>query len=132
MSNLGVALRFLASRRNRRLKSRRLGFVLVAFSLALLMILGSVGLTFDIGRMYIVRNESQSFCDSAAIAAAWQLDGSLAESRPRATPLWRQRSSTSSGPQPSTRPGLRSNSPKTPRLHGTRILRIRLTTSWRA
>lgn len=55
----------------------RCGFVLIAFTLALLLILGCVGLAFDIGRMYIARNESQSFCDSAALSAAWMLDGSL-------------------------------------------------------
>ncbi len=54
---------------------RNRGFVLVAFTLALLLILGSVGLTYDIGRMYITRNESQSYCDAAAMAAVLKLDG---------------------------------------------------------
>jgi|GEM_PF-296215 len=56
--------------------SKRKGFVLVAFTLGLLLILGCVGLAYDIGRMYIVKNESQAFCDSAALSAAWMLDGS--------------------------------------------------------
>ncbi len=56
--------------------SKRRGFVLVAFTLGLLLILGCVGLAYDIGRMYIVKNESQTFCDSAALSAAWMLDGS--------------------------------------------------------
>ncbi len=51
------------------------GFVLIAFTLALLLILGCAGLTFDIGRMYITRSESQTFCDAAALAAASKLDG---------------------------------------------------------
>ncbi len=54
---------------------RRSGFVFIAFTLALFLILGSIGLSVDIGRMYIVRSESQSFCDAAALAAAWELNG---------------------------------------------------------
>ncbi len=54
---------------------RQRGFVVVAFTLALFVILGAVGLAFDIGRMYITRSETQSFCDSAAISAALKLDG---------------------------------------------------------
>jgi hypothetical protein len=52
--------------------------VLVAFSLALLLILGALGLSFDIGRMYVTRSEGQSFVDSAAIAAALKLNGTSA------------------------------------------------------
>ncbi len=55
--------------------ARECGFVMIAFALALLLILGSVGLTVDLGRMYITKNEAQSFADSAAIAAAMQLNG---------------------------------------------------------
>ncbi len=54
------------------------GFVMVAFTLALVLLVGSAGLTFDIGRMYITRNEAQSYCDAAAVAAALQLDDSAA------------------------------------------------------
>ena len=57
---------------------QRRGFVLIAFALALLLIIGSAGLTFDIGRMYITRSESQTFCDAAALAAASKLDGTAA------------------------------------------------------
>jgi Flp pilus assembly protein TadG len=53
----------------------RQGFALVAFSLALLLILRAVGLSFDVGRMYITRSEAQAFCDSAAITAALKLNG---------------------------------------------------------
>jgi Flp pilus assembly protein TadG len=35
-----------------------------------------MGLTFDLGRMFIVKNELQVFCDSAALGAARHLDGS--------------------------------------------------------
>jgi Flp pilus assembly protein TadG len=54
------------------------GYVLVAFSLSLLVTLGAVGLSVDVGRMYITRGEARSFCDAAAIAAALQLDGTTA------------------------------------------------------
>lgn len=40
------------------------------------LLLASLGLAFDLGRMYIARNEGQVFADAAALAAAQQLDGS--------------------------------------------------------
>src|SRR5215471_8903611 len=55
--------------------NRRRGFVLVTMALATVGILGVVGLAVDIGRMFIVRNEVQAYCDSAAVAAAMVLDG---------------------------------------------------------
>lgn len=55
-------------------RSRR-GAVLIIFTLALVVIFGFMGLAFDVGRLYLVRNEAQSFCDAAALAAASMLDG---------------------------------------------------------
>ncbi len=52
------------------------GYILVATSLGLVFLLGAAGLTIDIGRMYITKNEAQAFVDSAAIAAARMLDDS--------------------------------------------------------
>ena len=57
--------------------SKRRGYVLIAFTLSLMLLLGSAGLTFDAGRMYITRNEAQSYCDAAALYAAWNLNGKL-------------------------------------------------------
>lgn len=37
--------------------------------------IGSLGLAVDVGRLYIVKSESQAFADSAAVDAALQLDG---------------------------------------------------------
>ncbi len=54
---------------------KRGGFVLVAFTLSLMLLLGSAGLTFDLGRMYITRSEAQSYCDAAALYAVWKLNG---------------------------------------------------------
>jgi hypothetical protein len=39
------------------------------------VMLGVMGLAFDIGRMYIVKNELQTYCDSAAVASVRNLDG---------------------------------------------------------
>ncbi|MGE5489303.1 MAG: TadE/TadG family type IV pilus assembly protein [bacterium] len=57
---------------------RRRGFILIAFSLALLFILGVAGLAFDIGRMYCARSEAQAFVDSAALAGAERMNGTKA------------------------------------------------------
>jgi uncharacterized membrane protein len=36
---------------------------------------GMLGLTIDLGRVYIVKNELQAFVDASSIAAALQLNG---------------------------------------------------------
>ena len=40
------------------------------------VMIGMLGLAFDLGRMFIVKNELQTFVDASAIAACRQLDGS--------------------------------------------------------
>lgn len=54
------------------------GFVLIATTIAITLLLGLAGLAIDLGRMYVIRAELQSFTDAAAlmVAAAW--DGSAA------------------------------------------------------
>jgi Flp pilus assembly protein TadG len=49
--------------------------VLVWFALTFLGLIGFIGIAVDVGRMYIVRNEAQSFADAAALAAAAELNG---------------------------------------------------------
>lgn len=44
-------------------------------TIAATAILLAVGMALDIGRMFIAKNETQNFCDSAALAAALALDG---------------------------------------------------------
>jgi hypothetical protein len=61
----------------RKLRMRR-GYILVAASLSLTFLLGISGLAIDIGRMYIAKGECQAYADSAALAAAKQLDGTAA------------------------------------------------------
>lgn len=58
--------------------SRDRGFVLIAMSVAMLVLLGVMGMAFDFGRIYIARNEAQVFTDAAAMAAAAKLDGTEA------------------------------------------------------
>ena len=59
-------------------KNRRKGFVLIAMSITMLLLLAVMGLAFDVGRIYIARNEAQVFTDAAAMAAASKLDGTKA------------------------------------------------------
>src|SRR3954451_12768380 len=52
------------------------GFTLIASAACALMVFGMAGLAIDVGRMYITKNEAQSYADSAALYGALQLDGS--------------------------------------------------------
>lgn len=56
---------------------RRRGVVLILFAISAVVIFGFIGLAFDLGRLYIVRNEAQGYCDAAALAAASMLDGTI-------------------------------------------------------
>jgi len=58
-----------------RRNSNEKGFVLIAMSVAMTLMLAVMGLAFDFGRIYIARNEAQVFTDAAAMAAASKLDG---------------------------------------------------------
>jgi uncharacterized membrane protein len=58
--------------------NRRRGFVLIAMSVSMLLLLAVMGLAFDVGRIYIARNEAQVFTDAAAMAAASRIDGTKA------------------------------------------------------
>jgi uncharacterized membrane protein len=59
-------------------KNRERGFVLIAMSVTMLLLLAVMGMCFDLGRIYIARNEAQVFTDSAAMTAAAKLDGTTA------------------------------------------------------
>jgi Flp pilus assembly protein TadG len=54
------------------------GFILIAMSVCMFLLLAVIGMTFDLGRVYIARNEAQIFADAASMAAAKQLDGTPA------------------------------------------------------
>jgi uncharacterized membrane protein len=51
------------------------GFVLIVTSIAMTLLLGVAGLGIDIGRMYVIRAELQTFTDAAALSAAMELNG---------------------------------------------------------
>lgn len=51
------------------------GFSLLMIAALSVVMLGMLGLAFDCGRMFIIKNELQTFCDSAAIASVRNLDG---------------------------------------------------------
>ena len=51
------------------------GFSLIMITMSLVVMMGMLGLTFDLGRMFIVKNELQTYVDAAALAGAKQLNG---------------------------------------------------------
>lgn len=54
------------------------GFSLLLIAASGAVMIGMLGLAFDLGRMFIVRNELQTFVDASAIAACRQMDGTQA------------------------------------------------------
>lgn len=54
------------------------GIVLIAFAIAAAIVIGALGMTIDLGRMHVVKTESQSFVDGVALQAALELDGTRA------------------------------------------------------
>src|SRR5579863_8739022 len=54
---------------------RERGFVLITMAVAVIALVGVLGLAVDVGRMFIAKNETQAYCDAAALAAALALDG---------------------------------------------------------
>lgn len=58
----------------KRARARR-GFTLVAMAISATALVAVVGLALDIGRLYIAKNETQIYCDAAALAAVKQLNG---------------------------------------------------------
>jgi Flp pilus assembly protein TadG len=61
-----------------RRRPRQSGFVLIIMTAASIAMIGALGLAVDMGRVFIIKNETQHFCDAAALAAALQLDGTSA------------------------------------------------------
>ena len=56
-------------------RSSERGFTLLAAGICAVALFGAAGLAVDIGRMYITKNEAQTYSDAAAISAAIELDG---------------------------------------------------------
>ena len=57
------------------MRRKEQGYVLFLMAAVAFVLCGACGLAFDVGRMYITRNELQAFADSAALAASLRLDG---------------------------------------------------------
>src|SRR5438445_11304328 len=55
--------------------SNEQGFTLLASAVCSVVLIASAGLAVDMGRMYITKNEAQSYADAAAVSAALQLNG---------------------------------------------------------
>lgn len=51
------------------------GAIMVFFALSLVVLLGLVAMSFDMGRVHITQSELQSYADNVALAAAGELDG---------------------------------------------------------
>src|SRR6266481_6582365 len=70
--------REMMNQRTQRRRAGERGFALIATAVGLLAIVGMAGITVDLGRMYIAKNELMAYTDAASIAAAVQLDGTTA------------------------------------------------------
>ncbi len=57
---------------------RRRGFSLITLAILLPVVIAGTGLSVDLGRVYVTKTELQQFADSAAVAAAFELDGTTA------------------------------------------------------
>lgn len=60
------------------MRTKDRGFALITAGLSSVAMLAILGLAVDLGRLYIIRNEIQTFADSASLAAALELDGTAA------------------------------------------------------
>src|SRR5258706_754659 len=61
---------------NRRLRQR--GFVLVVMTASAIALVAAMGLAIDLGHIFIVKSETQTYVDAASLAAALQMDGTSA------------------------------------------------------
>src|SRR5262249_11523557 len=59
-------------------RRRERGFSLVMIAAFTVTLVGMLGLTTDLGRAFVIRNELQTFADAASMAAAYELNGTRA------------------------------------------------------
>lgn len=76
LSAFWQALMTKAAHSQKSRRQRQKGYILITTALLLVGVVAVTGLSVDIGRMYIARNEAQTYADAAALAAALELDGS--------------------------------------------------------
>jgi Flp pilus assembly protein TadG len=99
------------------MRRKEQGYVLFLMAAVATSIFGACGLAFDVGRMYIARNELQAFADSAALTAGLRLNGEsngIQRARDEVTRLaglnkWNMGSQTASAAEISTLFGLSAN-----------------------
>lgn len=68
----------------RRTKPAQQGFVLIVTGIALTLLIGVAALAVDLGRLYVIRAELQSFTDAAALTAARDFAAAASMDRARA------------------------------------------------
>jgi hypothetical protein len=73
------------------------GFSLITTAVCVTVMVGFIGLSVDLGRLYIAKNELQVFVDTAAFQAAFELDGTTEG-------INRARTAGEAGPQFDSRP----------------------------
>jgi Flp pilus assembly protein TadG len=76
---------------------RESGFGLLLISMCATVMLGMLGLAFDLGRMFIVKTELQTFADASVLAACRQMDGTR-------TGVQGAHSTAATGPTSSSKP----------------------------
>ena len=64
-----------SARRVRSFATNEDGAILIFWAMAIIIILGIVAMSFDMGRVAATQSELQSFADTAALASAGELDG---------------------------------------------------------
>jgi len=57
------------------MRTGRRGFVLIATTIVLAILLGLAAIVVDAGRMYLIKSELQAYTDASSLNAALQLDG---------------------------------------------------------
>jgi len=73
------------------------GFSLITTAICMTVMVAFIGLSIDLGRLYIAKNELQAFVDTAAFQAAFELDGTTQG-------INRARAAGQAGPQFDSRP----------------------------
>ncbi len=58
-----------------RRRRRESGFVLITMAASAVALMGVLGLAVDVGRIFVTKNETQAFCDAAALAAGLKING---------------------------------------------------------
>jgi Flp pilus assembly protein TadG len=84
-------------RRETKRRRRQAGFSLALIAVTATVMIGMMGLAFDLGRMFILKSELQTFVDTAALGAVRELDGT-------GTSVMQAHTTATQGPLGTTRP----------------------------